>query len=100
VDRPVSAGRITTAAQRNPARTLKAQEPRSCPGEESFGFYLHPRDDPAPQLFIPKFLSEIIGFPGVLKHRLTGGTSHSQRQQDQLTPEITRQQKASKRTYA
>lgn len=33
------------------------------------------------QLSIPKFLLERAGFPGVLTHRLTVGTSNSQRQQ-------------------
>jgi chromosome segregation ATPase len=51
-----------------------------------------------PQLSIPKFLPERTGLPGVLTHRLTGGTNHSQRQQDQLTPEITRWQKANAKT--
>ena len=32
VDRTVNAGRITTAAQRNPPRTLRIQEPRSSLG--------------------------------------------------------------------
>jgi hypothetical protein len=43
-----------------------------------------------PQLSIPKFLLERTGLPGVLTHRLAGEKSHSQRQQDQLTLEITR----------
>ena len=32
-DRPMSAGRLTTAAQRNPPRTLRTQEPRGCLGQ-------------------------------------------------------------------
>jgi hypothetical protein len=36
----------------------------------------------------------------VLTHWLTGGTSHSQRQQDQLTPQITKWQEARARTLA
>jgi hypothetical protein len=51
-----------------------------------------------PQLSIPKFLQEKIGLPGVLTNWLTGGTSHSQRQQDWLTPQITRWLEARART--
>jgi hypothetical protein len=51
-----------------------------------------------PELSIPKFLLERTSLPGVLTQRLAGGTSHSQRQQDQLTPEITRWQEARART--
>jgi hypothetical protein len=36
-----------------------------------------------------KFLLERNGLLGVLTHRFAGRASHSQRQQDQLTPEIT-----------
>jgi hypothetical protein len=46
------------------------------------------------QLFILKFLLERIGLPGILTHRLAGWTNHSKRQQDQLTTETTRWQKA------
>jgi hypothetical protein len=49
-------------------------------------------------LSISKLLPERTGLPGVLTHKLAGGTSHSQRQQDQLTPEITRWQEARART--
>jgi hypothetical protein len=51
-----------------------------------------------PQLSILKILLERTGLPGVLEHRLAGGTSHNQRQQDQLTPEITRWQEARAKT--
>jgi hypothetical protein len=40
-----------------------------------------------PQVSIPKFLLKRTGLTGVLTHRLAGGTSHSQREQDHLTPE-------------
>jgi hypothetical protein len=51
-----------------------------------------------PQFSIPKFLLEITGLTGLLTHRLAGGTSNSQREQDQLTEEITRLLMASART--
>jgi hypothetical protein len=44
------------------------------------------------RLEIPRSCWERAGLLGVLKHRLAGGTGRSQRQQDQLTPEITRWQ--------
>ena len=40
-DRPASAGRTTTAAQRNPLRTLRTQEPRGSLGQEPSSFCLH-----------------------------------------------------------
>jgi hypothetical protein len=58
--------------------------------EDPSGFHLHPGADPVTQLSIPKFLPETTDLTGVLTHRLAGGTSHSQRQQDQLTAEIVR----------
>ena len=53
--------------------------------------------DPVPQLSIPKFLKR-TGLPGVLTYRRAGRTSHSQRQQEQLIPEITRWGEARART--
>jgi hypothetical protein len=47
-----------------------------------------------PQLSMLEFLPEGTGLPRVLTHRHAGGTSHSQRQQDQLKPEMTRWQEA------
>jgi hypothetical protein len=47
-----------------------------------------------PQHSIPKFIQERAGLPGVLTHRLAGGTSHRQSQKDQKTLEITTGQKA------
>jgi hypothetical protein len=58
--------------------------------ENPSGFCLQPGADPVPQLSISKFLLEITGLIGVLTHRIAGGTSHSRRQQDGLTPHITR----------
>ena len=60
------------------------------PGQNPSSFCLCPRADPVPQLSIPKFLPERTGLPRMLTDRLTGGTNHSQRQQDQLTPEKIR----------
>jgi hypothetical protein len=45
-----------------------------------------------------QILPERIGLPGVLGHRFARETTHSQRQQDQLTSEITRCRKARART--
>jgi hypothetical protein len=64
----------------------------------SFQFLSAPGADPVPQLSIPKFLPKRTGLPGVLTHRLAGGTSHNQRQQNQLIPQIIRKQKARART--
>jgi hypothetical protein len=77
---------------------MRTQELRNRWGQDASGFCLHLRADPAPHLSIPKFLQETTGLPGVLTHRLVRGTSHSQRQQNHLTPEITRQKKARART--
>jgi hypothetical protein len=43
-----------------------------------------------PQLSIPRLLPERTGVPGVLTNRLVGEISHSQRQQEELIPEIIR----------
>jgi hypothetical protein len=51
---------------------------------------LHPGADPVPMLSITKFYLDRTGLSGVLTYRLVGGTSHSQRQQDKLTLQITR----------
>ena len=67
--------------------TLRTQEQRSSLGQDTSSFQLYPGADPVPQLSIPKFLPERTGLSGVLTHRLAGGTSHSQREQDHLTPE-------------
>lgn len=65
--------------------------------KEAFQFPSVPGADPVPQLSLPKSHQERAGLPGVLTHRLIGGTSHSQKQHDQLTPQITRWQEASAR---
>ena len=87
----VSTGKTTPFAQiLGPRGTHPEPSGHRNQGTGRDSFYLHLRADPVPQLSIPKFLPERTGLPGVLTHRLTGGTNHSQRQQDQLTPEITR----------
>ena len=48
-DRPLSAGRTTTDAQRNPPRTLKTKEPRTCLGQQSSSLASAPKADPMPQ---------------------------------------------------
>jgi hypothetical protein len=109
-DTPVSTGKTTTSAQiPGPRGTLPEPTGQgnqgtaknrillvsACSGRRSCA--IMPGTDPVPQLSIPKFLLERPGIPGVLPHRLAGGTSHSQRQ-DQLTPEITRWHEARART--
>ena len=59
---------------------------------------MHTWANPVPQLSISKFLPEKTGVSGVLIYRLAGQISHSQRQQNQLTPEINKWQKAKART--
>lgn len=44
---------------------------------------------PVPQLSMPGSHQERAGLPGVLTHRLIGGSDY-QRRQDQLRPEIPR----------
>ena len=88
--RTVSTGNNTTSALRAPPGAPRTQELRSSLGQDHSGFHLHPGADPVTQLSIPRYYWERAVLPGVLTHRLTGGTSHNQRQQDQLTPEITR----------
>ena len=67
-------------------------------GTGSFLFLSVLGADPVPQLSIPKFYLERAGLPEGLTLRLTVGTSHSQREQDQLTPGITRWREARSRT--
>jgi hypothetical protein len=89
-DKPVSTGKTTTSAQRDMPGTLRTQVQRSILGQDTSTFQLHPGADTLPKLSIPKFLQERTGLSGVLKHGLARKKSHSQRQQDQLSPEITR----------
>ena len=58
----------------------------------SFCLHLHPGAGAVPQPSVHWSCQERAGLPGVLTqaYRLTGGTSSSQRQQEHLTPEITR----------
>jgi hypothetical protein len=84
-------------AQKDPPRTIRKQEPRITWEQNPSGFCLNPRADPVPQLSISKFLLERTVLPGVVTRKLSGHTSHSQRQQDQLTLELTRWWKANAR---
>ena len=61
--------------------------------------YLHPGARAFPHPSVNRSCQERAGLSGVLTqvYRPTGGSSSSQRQQDQLTLEITRWQKASAR---
>ena len=112
---------IEYLAQEGPPGANRAQEWRS--RWEQDPSRLHPCSggNPVPQLSVPKSHQEKAGHPGVLTwnhsspyqilpgesalqkllkhiwslvHRLTGGTSPSQRQQDKLTPVISRCQEA------
>jgi hypothetical protein len=74
------------------------QVPRKSQGQDPSSFCLYRGADPVPKFTIPKFLPERTGLPAELTHRLAGGTSHSQSQQDQLTPEISRWRDARART--
>jgi hypothetical protein len=90
---PVSSCKTTTSVQRDQPGVLRAQELRSSLGQDPSSFHLGQEvilcySSPYPNA------SERAGLPGVLRHRLVGGTSHSQGQQDQLTPEIARWPKA------
>jgi hypothetical protein len=83
---PVSTGKTTTCAPGDPPGDLSTQEPKSILGQDPPSFHLHSGTDPVIHLSISKFLPKKTG----LTHRLTGGISHRQTQQDQLTLEITR----------
>jgi hypothetical protein len=69
-------------------------------GKDPFGCHLHLGAEAVPQTYVHRLHWERDGLPGVLTqaYRPTGRTSSSQRQQDHLTPEVTRWQKASART--
>ena len=56
--------------------------------------------DSMTQHSIPKYHWERADHPEVLRNMLVAETSHSQRQQDHLSPEITRWQEARARTQA
>jgi hypothetical protein len=95
VDTPESTSKTTTSAQ-IPGPRETSPEPS---GHRNQGpvrdrilpVSVWPRADPVPQLSIPKFCPERSGLSGVLTHKFVGGTSHSQRQQDQLIAQITNQ---------
>jgi hypothetical protein len=76
-----STGKPTTSLQISEGHSQSHQD-RGTKDQLGTGSFwsLHPRANPVPQLSIPKFLSERTGLPGVLTHRLAGGTSQSQRQ--------------------
>ena len=86
----VSTGKTTTSVPRDLHRATRTQEPRYIQGQDPPGFGLQPCAKPEPQLSIFKFLLKRTGLLGIQTYRLAGETSHSQTQQDQLTPEITR----------
>jgi hypothetical protein len=64
----------------------------------AFWFPSVPQSCPCVTALHTQIPSRENGLTGVLTHRLAGGTSHSERQQDQLTPQITRWQEARART--
>lgn len=86
--------------KRNQHSVIETQKPFNSQGQDLSGFCLHPRADTVPRLSIPNVLLERTGLPGVLTGKLAGRTSHSQRQQNQLTPEISRWWEARARTWA
>jgi hypothetical protein len=82
---PVSAGRTTTAAQRNTLRTLRTQELRSCLGQEPSGLRLHPELIVYHRATYTNTARRELVSQECLhtcEHRLAGETSQSQRQQD------------------
>jgi hypothetical protein len=64
VDRTMSAGKTTTAAQRNPPRSLRTQDPRGCLGQESSILGLRP------ELILchKATYKKRVGLPGVPTH--------------------------------
>jgi hypothetical protein len=79
-----------TWPKRDPFRAIRIQGPRNWKGHDPSSFCLCHAADNIPQLSISKSLQERNGLPGVLTHNLIGGPRHSERQQDQKTPETTR----------
>ena len=86
----VSTGKTTTSVPRDVHRATRTQEPRYIQGQDPPGFGLQPCAKPEPQLSIFKFLLKRTGLLGILTQRFAGVTSHTQRQQNYLTPEISR----------
>jgi hypothetical protein len=82
----------------------RAQEPQSNWGQDPFDLHVHPRVRLSHSPPITNPTQRKLVSPGILTHlksqahRPAGGTSSSQRQQDQLTPEITSWLEASTRT--
>ena len=78
---------------------LRRAQTREFLGQGATGLYLQPGGEAVPQPSVHWSCQEGAGLPGVLTqaYRLTGGTSSSQRQQEHLTPKITRWQKANTR---
>ena len=75
-----------------PLRRAQAREASEILGQGPKGLYLQLGGGADPQSYVHCSSQERAGLPGVLTqaYRLTGGTSSSQRQQEHLTPEITR----------
>jgi hypothetical protein len=69
-------------AQEGPSQSNQDTETKITWRQDPSDLSLYPRAEIVPQLSIPKSLQERTGLPEVLTHRLAGGTSHSQRQQD------------------
>jgi hypothetical protein len=78
----------------DPLRSTQATEAAEQLGQGPTGLHLHPGDEAVPQSSVHCSFQERSGLPGVLTqaYRLTGRTSSSQRQQEHLTPGITRWQ--------
>ena len=73
-------------------RRGQATEATELLGQGPTGLHLQPGGGAVPQPSVHWSCQERAGLPGVLTqaYRPTGGTSSSQRQQEHLTPEITR----------
>ena len=81
---------------KTPPRSAQVAEAAEQLGQGPTGLHLHPGGGAVPYPSVHWSCQETAGHPGVLTqaYRSIGGTSSSQRQQDHLTPEITRWQKA------
>lgn len=81
---PMSTGKTTNSAPKNPSGNIKTQELSSCLGQNPSGFHLPQKMN----------LCHISPYPNPTGKELTRGRIHKERQQNQLTSEITRWRKA------
>jgi hypothetical protein len=87
---PVNTEKTTTYFLKDLPRAMRTQKPRNIRVQDTSGFCLPPKLILYHSSPYPISLRKKTGLPGILIHRLAGGKSHSQREQDQLTTEISR----------